>query len=101
MLNIIANIKSGKGRGLKNVRKIVEYCLGKNIAYSLYLTNKPGHATELARSLTRNGGEIVALGGDGTFHEVLNGISDIQNTGIGFYSVGTRQRFRAGGGLQS
>lgn len=98
MLNIIANIKSGKGRGLKNVRKIVEYCLGKNIAYSLYLTNKPGHATELARSLTKNGGEIVALGGDGTFHEVLNGISDIQNTALGFIPSGRGNDFvRAAG----
>lgn len=98
MLNIIANIKSGKGRGLKNVRKIVEYCLGKNVAYSLYLTNKPGHATELARSLTKNGGEIVALGGDGTFHEVLNGISDIQNTALGFIPSGRGNDFvRAAG----
>ena len=98
MLNIIANIKSGKGRGLKNVRKIVGYCLDKNIPYSLYITNKPGHATELARSLTQNGGEIVALGGDGTFHEVLNGIADIRNTTLGFIPSGRGNDFvRAAG----
>ena len=98
MLNIIANIKSGKGRGLKNVRKIAEYCIAKNIPYSPHITNKPGHATELAKALTEKGGEIAALGGDGTFHEVLNGIGDIENTTLGFIPSGRGNDFvRAAG----
>ncbi len=93
MLNIIANLKSGKGRGLKNIKKIVKYCLEKNIDYALYLTNKRGHATEIARDLTQNGGTIVALGGDGTFHEVLNGIVDLENTTLGFIPSGRGNDF--------
>lgn len=98
MLNIIANLKSGKGRGMKNVRKVAEYCIAKNIPYSLHITNKPGHATELAASLTQNGGEIVALGGDGTFHEVLNGIVDMEHATLGFIPSGRGNDFvRAAG----
>lgn len=93
MLNIIANIKSGKGRGLKNVKKVAAYCLSHNIPYSLYLTNKRGHATEIAASLTKKGGTIVALGGDGTFHEALNGIVDMQNTVLGFIPSGRGNDF--------
>ena len=93
MINIIANLKSGKGRGIKNVKKIIKYCLEKNVAYSLHLTNKPGHATEIARDLTENGGTIVALGGDGTFHEVLNGIVDLENTTLGFIPSGRGNDF--------
>ena len=98
MLNIIANLKSGKGRGMKNVRKVAEYCLKRNIPYSLHITNKPGHATELSAALTEHGGEIVALGGDGTFHEVLNGIADIEHTTLGFIPSGRGNDFvRAAG----
>lgn len=93
MIQIIANLKSGKGRGIKNVRKIIKYCLEKNITYALYITNKPGHATEIARDLTVNGGTIVALGGDGTFHEVLNGIVDLENTTLGFIPSGRGNDF--------
>lgn len=78
---------------MKNVRKVAEYCIAKNIPYSLHITNKPGHATELAASLTQNGGEIVALGGDGTFHEVLNGIVDMEHTTLGFIPSGRGNDF--------
>ncbi len=93
MLNIIANVKSGKGRGLKNIKKVAKYCLKNNIPYALYLTNKPGHATELASQLTKDGGDIIALGGDGTFHEVLNGIVDTEHTTIGFIPSGRGNDF--------
>lgn len=93
MLNIIANLKSGKGRGLKNVKKVAAYCIKNNIPYALYLTNKVGHATELAATLSRDGGTIVALGGDGTFNEVLNGIVDFENTTLGFIPSGRGNDF--------
>lgn len=93
MLNVIANIKSGKGRGIKNTHAVVKYCVNNGIPFSLHITNKPGHATEIARALTQNGGTIVALGGDGTFHEVLNGIVDIENTALGFIPSGRGNDF--------
>lgn len=41
----------------------------------LWLTERPGHATELARHALDKGFELViAAGGDGTMHEVINGL---------------------------
>lgn len=93
MVNIIANIKSGSGRGLKHLKKILAYCAEKGIDHSVNITGHKGHAVEIARALTQNGGTVVALGGDGTFHEVLNGIVDTENTKIGFIPSGTGNDF--------
>ena len=43
--------------------------------YSLHLTQKPGHAKELAfQACESNCTLIVAAGGDGTVNEVVNGM---------------------------
>jgi YegS/Rv2252/BmrU family lipid kinase len=45
-------------------------------------SRRPGHGTELARSLLKKGlSRIVAIGGDGTINEVANGFFE-SNTGI-------------------
>ena len=93
MINIIANRLSGKGRGIKNIEAIVDYCIKNGVNYAIHFTKYKGHATEITRSLTQNGGTIVALGGDGTFHEVLNGIVDLENTTVGFIPSGRGNDF--------
>ncbi len=43
-------------------------------AYTLLLTEAPGHATELVRQALREGHDrIISVGGDGTHNEVVNG----------------------------
>jgi diacylglycerol kinase (ATP) len=43
--------------------------------YRIVETDRPGHATELAREALEQGERfLVAVGGDGTIHEVLNGM---------------------------
>jgi diacylglycerol kinase (ATP) len=72
---VIVNQRSGggrAGRGLEHVRALLERRLG---SVELLSTERPGHAIELARAATRGGRSlIVAVGGDGTMHEVANGI---------------------------
>lgn len=43
--------------------------------YRLHLTERVGHATEIAKSITGEDNCIFAIGGDGTINEVLNGLN--------------------------
>jgi len=48
-----------------------------NLPHDTVLTEKVGHATEIAASRGSDYATVVAAGGDGTMHEVLNGIMRI------------------------
>lgn len=78
---IIVNPQSGGGKGLKKWNKSVAQTLTKeNIAHQVLFTEGTNHATELTIEAVKNGfRKIVAMGGDGTIHEVTNGILQ-QNT---------------------
>lgn len=72
----IVNPVSGNGRGRKvwaRVRQLLKY---HRIPFQVYTAEHPGHATEIARSVARQTGvtAVVAVGGDGTVHEVGNGL---------------------------
>jgi diacylglycerol kinase (ATP) len=72
---LVVNPKSGGGRTgaiLPNLRATVERTLGE---VDVVLTERSGHAIDLADSAAREGRELViAVGGDGTFSEVVNGV---------------------------
>ena len=55
------------------------------------LTDRPGSATEMARKLAEFGEEIrlYACGGDGTAHEVANGIAGFDNAAMTVIPTGT------------
>ncbi|MHA1311379.1 MAG: diacylglycerol/lipid kinase family protein [Candidatus Helarchaeota archaeon] len=71
----IINPKSGNGRTKKRWEKIIRPLIeSKNIEYNFKFTEYPNHATEIVRDLIKKGNKfIVAVGGDGTFNEVING----------------------------
>lgn len=60
-------------------------------AVALRVSERPGHARELAREAARGGAQAVAaVGGDGTVAEVLNGILDSGcDTPLGIIPAGT------------
>jgi diacylglycerol kinase family enzyme len=69
---VIYNPKAGRGRAEKLLQEEA-HVLGREV--ELRPTSAPGHAIELAREAANQGfARIVAAGGDGTVHEVANGI---------------------------
>lgn len=56
-----------------------------------FLTEGPGHATELAQRAPE-GARVVAVGGDGTVHEVLRGIAGTEKV-LGVVPIGSGNDF--------
>ena len=92
MLYFIVNPKSKSGRGL-SVWNIVKNELDlKKIKYTYYVTTHKGHATKFVKhicSLDDNIHYIVAIGGDGTVNEIINGISDYSKVILGYIPTGS------------
>ncbi|MGH2736202.1 MAG: diacylglycerol/lipid kinase family protein [Actinomycetota bacterium] len=74
-LSLICNAGAGRGgvgRCLPEVERLLKE---RDLGYEVLYTEGPGHATLLARdALRRDRQLIVAVGGDGTVHEVVNGM---------------------------
>jgi diacylglycerol kinase (ATP) len=76
-LVIIANPRSGRGKIGTRLPEIERILKDAQLSYRIVATTHPGHATEAARdALARGERYLVAAGGDGTVHEVVNGMLD-------------------------
>jgi diacylglycerol kinase (ATP) len=74
-LVIIANPASGRGRSEAKLRGIESTLREWGLEYRILPTTGPGHAAEAAAAALRDGDRfLVAAGGDGTVHEVVNGM---------------------------
>jgi diacylglycerol kinase (ATP) len=74
-LVLIANPNAGRGTVSRALPRVERVLTEANLAYRVVRTTHPGHATEAARQALSNGERyLVALGGDGTVHEVVNGM---------------------------
>jgi diacylglycerol kinase (ATP) len=74
-LVIIANPASGRGRSEAKLRGIETALWEWGLEYRILPTTGPGHAAEAAAAALRDGDRfLVAAGGDGTVHEVVNGM---------------------------
>ncbi len=72
---LICNSRSGRGGVAKALPEVQEHLRQRGLAYELRYTEGPGHATDLARDALSSGIRfLVAVGGDGTVHEVVNGM---------------------------
>jgi diacylglycerol kinase (ATP) len=74
-LAIIANPSSGRGRSEARLREVESLLRDWGLDYRIVPTTGPGHATAAAAEALRGGDRfLVAAGGDGTVHEVVNGM---------------------------
>ncbi|MDF2691892.1 MAG: Transcription regulator [Labilithrix sp.] len=87
---LVVNPQSGggaTGRTFAAIRGTIERALGK---VEVAMTERPGHAIDLARQGAIAGHPlVVAVGGDGTIHEVVNGLMQARTGGYGTQAEAT------------
>ncbi|MEK3887634.1 diacylglycerol/lipid kinase family protein [Bacillus sp. FSL K6-3431] len=69
------------------------------IPHIVYFTEAKGHATILAKKVAESTNDplvIIAVGGDGTIHEVLNGAVSHQHISFGYVPTGSGNDFARG-----
>ncbi len=104
-IRFIINPIAGQGAGQLARPEIDRLSRDNHLDYGIVMTERRGHATELARQAAVEGVEIVAaVGGDGTSNEVLNGVMQARaqgftNTTMGIISVGRGNDFAFGFGI--
>jgi diacylglycerol kinase (ATP) len=84
----ILNPAAANGKGAAMYSKLDTLCQKAGIAYEIELTEKRGHAQLIAKRAVGNFTYVVAVGGDGTIHEVVNGLIPSQAK-LGILPVGT------------
>ncbi len=74
-ITLICNSRSGNGGVGKALPEVEKNLRLRELPYEVFHTEGPGHASQLAREALERGSRfIVAVGGDGTVHEVVNGM---------------------------
>ena len=94
---LIVNPFSGKKQGLKILEKIQPLFIESDIEIDIIKTDYSGHSENIAREfdITKYNGLLI-IGGDGTFHEVINGLlnrSDQKKIPIGIIPAGSGNSF--------
>lgn len=94
MFHIIVNPQGGKGKSLKALQKVEQILKDKNVEYAVHKTERPLHATEITRELSKTPDtKIIMMGGDGSFNEILNGIDNFDNVTLGIVPCGSGNDF--------
>lgn len=103
---IIVNPISGRGSGERAVPEIEERLRDCGLDFDVARTGKPWHAAELAQQAVVEGYDVVvAVGGDGTSNEVLNGLmlakqaDEARQVCMGIIGVGRGNDFAFGLGI--
>ncbi|WP_044642359.1 diacylglycerol/lipid kinase family protein [Risungbinella massiliensis] len=94
MISFIVNPNAGKGKGAQHWSEVEKKLTSLSIPYQVFYTESKGHATVIAKlqAIRTDVDKIVAIGGDGTVHEVVNGM---WKSGIpfGYIPAGTGNDF--------
>ncbi|WP_353854901.1 YegS/Rv2252/BmrU family lipid kinase [Bacillus sp. Bos-x628] len=100
----IINPVAGHGKGRCTWRNIEKELQKMEISYRSFLTQHEGHAEVLARQIATMQDDrlkrLIAIGGDGTIHEVLNGLKETEHdVQLSFVPTGHRNDAAKGLGI--
>lgn len=101
---IVVNPIAGRGEGELAAPGIEKLLRDQGLDYELVRTKRPWHAAELAQEAAETGIDVVvAVGGDGTANEVLNGLMQVpqerRTCAMGVLCVGSGNDFAFGVGI--
>ena len=92
---VIVNPVAGFGRGLGDLPLITKLIRENDIPYELVFSQHKHHVTELTVQAVKDGyRHIMVIGGDGTLHEVVNGlfiqqVAPVEDVTVAVIPVGT------------
>jgi diacylglycerol kinase (ATP) len=96
----IINGAAGNGRSKKTWSRLKRLLDKKNILYRYYFTQYPNHSEVITKKIVHSErgkiAAIITVGGDGTIHEVVNGLMNHSNVNIGFIPAGSGNDFARG-----
>lgn len=87
------NEHAGNGKGRATWRELQRSI---STSYHCEITNYSTHATKIARSICESTSEsivLIVVGGDGTIHEVVNGVIGFEHVTIGVVKAGSGNDF--------
>jgi diacylglycerol kinase (ATP) len=95
---VIVNPTAGRGAAARALNLVEVEMARTGAAYTVVQTERRGHAAELAEAAARGGWPaVVAVGGDGTVHETVNGLMNAADGGVsiplGIVGVGSGNDF--------
>jgi diacylglycerol kinase (ATP) len=104
---ILLNPVAGRGSGEQAYQPLEQQLHGLGLDFEIERTQYPGHAVELAERASTAGWDcVIAVGGDGTANETLNGLARARRSGsgraaLGVIPVGRGNDFAYGVGIPS
>ncbi|QHZ48094.1 MULTISPECIES: YegS/Rv2252/BmrU family lipid kinase [unclassified Bacillus (in: firmicutes)] len=97
---IIINPKAGNSAALRVWKSLQKELQKANISYRSFLTQHQGHAEVLARQISTIQDDrlkrLLVIGGDGTIHEVLNGLVSLGDIQLSVIPAGSANDFKRG-----
>ena len=94
MFHIIDNPIAGNKGHQKNLGTVKRLFDERGVEYCVHSTTHKNEGQEIVAKLTEDGGkDIIVVGGDGTIHEVLNGMKDPSLCRWGIIPSGTGNDF--------
>jgi diacylglycerol kinase (ATP) len=98
-INFIINPKAKNGHCLKIWQAIEMKLKETSLPYFAFFTETPGHAQKISAQIVSKEHKeviIIAVGGDGTLHEVMNGVVNHKNIILGVIPGGSGNDFSRG-----
>lgn len=101
MYYFIINPNSRSGQGAATWNIVEKELRLRSVRYKAFYTRYVGHAKKLSAKISSKNPKscIIAIGGDGTINEVLNGIQDLSKVSFGCIPTGSGNDFARSMGI--